>query len=132
MATSTTYDPMDVSLSVGGTYITGFAESAVSFEKDEDNSTFKVGAQGDVLITKVNNPLASFTVTLLSTSPQVAYLDKLANSGTPVPLSFIYSGEPKESVTSTAAVVTKPANRAYGNESDDREFSIKLTNHQFI
>lgn len=126
------YDPMDLTVTVGGVYITGFSEDLAEWEKDEDSKTAKVGAQGDVITSKVNNPLATLTITLLSSSPQVAYLDKLAVTGEEVPVSVIYSGDPKESITSTRAFVKKPATRTYGNEAEDREYEIQMLDHTII
>jgi len=132
LATTTTYDPSDVASTIGGVFLTGFSEDLIEFEKDEDSNTFKVGAQGDVLVSKVNNRLATLKVTLLATSSQNAYLDKLAETGQVVPVSVIYNGTPKETITSTAGVVIKPAARKYGNEADDREYEIKLTNYEIL
>lgn len=108
-----TYDPNDVAVIVDGTYLTGFSEDMVEIEKAENNFETKVGAQGDVVRTKVNNPLGTITVTLLPSSPQVAFLDRLANSGNLVPVSVIHSGTPKETTTVTEAYVVKPATRTY-------------------
>ncbi|WP_160037317.1 MULTISPECIES: phage structural protein [unclassified Paenibacillus] len=124
------YDPMDLTVTVGGVFITGFSEDLAEWEKDEDNKTAKVGAQGDVVTSKVNNPLATLTITLLPTSPQVAYLDKLAVTGQEVPVSVIYNGEPKESITCTRAFIKKPATRTYGNEAEDREYEIQMLDHK--
>lgn len=121
----TTYDPMDLTVTVGGVFLTGFSEDMAEFEKDEDNWEAKVGAQGDVVRSKINNPLATMKVTLLATSPQVTYLDKLANTGELVPVSLIYNGSPKESITVTEAYIKKPAARTYGNESEDREYELQ-------
>lgn len=129
---ATTYDPMDLTVTIGGVYLTGFSEDMVEFEKDEDGQTAKVGSQGDVVTTKVNNPLATLTVTLLSTSPQVAYLDKLARTGELVPVSLIYNGTPKETVTVTQAFIKKPATRTYGNEAEDREYEIQCLDHDVL
>lgn len=127
---ATSYDPMDLTVIVGGIYITGFSEDMMSFEKDEDSHTAKVGAQGDVIRTKVHNPLATLTITLLPTSPQVAYLDQLARTGELVPVSIIYKGEPQETITATEAFVKKPASRSYGNEAEDREFELQLLDQE--
>nr|WP_149466388.1 phage protein [Paenibacillus antarcticus] len=129
MTMATTYDPMDLTVTVGGIYITGFSEDMVEFEKDEDAQTAKVGSQGDVVMTKVNNPLGTLTLTLFPTSPQVAYLDKLARTGTLVPISIIFNGEPKETITVTQAFVKKPATRTYGNEAEDRQYEIQCLDH---
>lgn len=129
---SATYDPMDLTVTIGGVYLTGFSEDMVEFEKDEDGQTAKVGSQGDVVTTKVNNPLATLTLTLLPTSPQVAYLDKLARSGEIVPVAIIYNGSPKETITVTEAFIKKPATRTYGNEAEDREYEIQCLDHEVI
>ena len=49
MAQATTFDAKSVTVTVGGVYLTGFAESMVEIEKDEDNYEVKVGAQGDTV-----------------------------------------------------------------------------------
>ncbi|MDC0761695.1 DUF3277 family protein [Brevibacillus sp. AG] len=125
MSKAATYDPNDLAVIIKSVYLTGFSEDMVEIEKAENNYETKVGAQGDVVRTKINNPLATIKVTLLPSSPQVAFLDRLANSGELVPVSVIYSGTPKETTTVTEAYVTKPATRSYGNEAADREYEIQ-------
>ncbi|MEK3963549.1 MULTISPECIES: phage structural protein [unclassified Paenibacillus] len=125
MSEAKTYDAMDVSVIVGGVFLTGFGEDLVTVAKDEENFSTKVGAQGDVVRTKVNNPLGTITVTLQSTSPQAAYLDGLANSQKIVPVSVMYSGTPKETNTATQAYLKKPADREYGGEAGDRSYEFQ-------
>lgn len=131
MAQATTFDAKSVTVTVGGVFLTGFAESMVEIEKDEDNYEVKVGAQGDTVRTKVNNPLGTISVTLLQTSPQVAYLDKLANTGELVPVSVINAGPPKETVTVSEAFIKKPASRSYGSEPEDREYEFQCMDMLF-
>lgn len=131
MAQATTFDAKAVTVTVGGVFLTGFAESMVEIEKDEDNYEVKVGAQGDTVRTKVNNPLSTISVTLLQTSPQVAYLDKLANTGELVPVSVINAGPPKETVTVSEAFIKKPASRSYGSEAEDREYEFQCMDMLF-
>lgn len=121
-----TYDPKDVALQVGGVFITEFSEDMIEIEKDEENYSVKVGAQGDALRSKVNNPLATMTVTLLMSSPQVEYMTKLARTGELVPVSCIHNGTPKETTTATQAFVKKLPTRTYGGEAEDREFELQL------
>lgn len=123
---ATTYDAKDLTVTVGKTFITGFSEDMVEFEKDEDNWSTKVGAQGDTVRSKVHNPLATLKITLLATSPVVSYLDGLAKSGELVEVSVIFNGTSKEMITSTSAFVKKPAARTYNNEVADREFELQL------
>lgn len=120
------YDPIDVSVIVDTTYLTGYAETAVTVEKNENNFEIKVGAQGDSIRTRVRNPLGTATVTLLANSPQVPFMDDLANTGEFFSLSIIYTGENKETVTSEKAYIVKQPNREYGNEIADREYEIQL------
>lgn len=124
MATKT-YDAKSVSVIVNGVYLTGFGESTmVEIEKSEDNYETKVGAQGDVIRAKINNNTGTMTVTLQQSSPHVAYLDGLANSGKLVPITVISNNDPKETSSATEAYVTKPATRTYGSSAEEREFSI--------
>ncbi|MBW7452441.1 phage structural protein [Paenibacillus sepulcri] len=131
MAEAKTFDPMNVSVIVAGTYLTGFGESMVEAEQSENNYEVKVGAQGDKLRTKTNNNTGTITVTLQATSPQVAYLDRLANSGQIVPITVINAGPPKETITSVEAYVNKPAARTYGTDIDDREYEFQCMDISF-
>ncbi len=54
-----TYNPKDCVITVGGVYITGLGEDMVKCEKDEDNFTTKVGAQGDVVVNQSCNDLGN-------------------------------------------------------------------------
>jgi hypothetical protein len=123
--TTKTYDAKSVSVIVNGVFLTGFSESVVEIEKDEDNFEAKVGAQGDVVRAKVNNPLGTVKVTLLQDSPQLAMLDRLANTGALVPLSVMYAGDPKETTTATEAYLKKPAARKYAKSAEDREYEFQ-------
>lgn len=123
--TNTTYDAKSVTTIVDGTYLTGLGESMVTVAKDEDAYETTVGAQGDVVRSKVNNPLGTISVTLQQTSPQIAYLDGLAKSGKIVSISVISAGPPKERATSTAAYVKKPADRSYGASAEEREYEFQ-------
>ncbi|MEK4520013.1 phage protein [Paenibacillus sp. FSL H8-0122] len=120
-----TYDSMDVTTIVDGVFLTGFGEDLVTVAKDEEQYTTAVGAQGDVVRNKVNNPLGTITVTLQRTSPQVQYLDGLANSGQLVPVSVIFSGTPKETNIATQAYLKKPADREYGSEAGDKSYEFQ-------
>ncbi|RQW12128.1 DUF3277 family protein [Paenibacillus rhizophilus] len=97
----------------------------VTVSKDEDGFTTTVGAQGDVVVNKVNNPLGTIAVTLQATSPQVPYLDGLARSGEKVSVTVAYNGDPKEISTATEAIIKKPADREYGSEVGDRSYEFQ-------
>lgn len=129
---SFTYDPADLTVTIGGEYITGFSEDMVTLEVDEDNHTTKVGAQGDVMVSRNHSPLATLTLTLLGGSDSIDYLNQLARSVEKVPISIIYNGTPKEVTTITEAIVKKPSGRTYGKESEDREFEIACLDYDMV
>ncbi|MCY9758974.1 DUF3277 family protein [Paenibacillus alvei] len=124
---STNYDAMDVTVMVDETFITGFADgSMVEGEKDEENFSASVGAQGDVVVSEVNNPLGTITITLQQTSPAVSFLNKLANTKKEVSVWVIYNGTPKEKFGGSRARIKKPATSSYSNEAEDREFELQV------
>ncbi len=123
----TSYDAKDVSVIVGGVYLTGFAEGTfVSYEKTEDNFALSVGSMGDVARAKVNNPLGTITITLQQTSPQVQYLNNLAKSGKIVEARVIHKGSNTEKVGGTQCFVLKEAAGEFSNEISSREFTIQI------
>jgi hypothetical protein len=119
-----TYDAKAVTVTLDGRYLTGFAEgSMVECEKDEDNFSTKVSAQGDVGIAITNNTLGTITITLAQTSPEVAYLNMLANTRRIVPI-WVQNGT--EKAGGTRAMVKKPANVNLSDEIEDREFEVQV------
>lgn len=126
----TSYDAKDVSVIVGGVYLTGFAEGTfVSYEKTEDNYALSVGSLGDVARAKVNNPLGTITVTLQQTSPQVTYLNNLATSGKIVEARVIHKGSNTEKIGGTQCFVLKEAAGEFSNEVSSREFTIQVMDY---
>lgn len=120
-----TYDPKSVTAIVGDVYLTGFSESMIEIEKEEDSYEVKQGAQGDVALATINSALGTIKFTLLQTSPQVPYLDRLASSRKLVPVTVIAAGDPKETSSATQAYVKKPASRSYGKSIEDREYELQ-------
>lgn len=121
------YDAKNVTVTVDGTYITGFAEgSFVEAEKSENTFESSVGAQGDVGISEINNPLGAITLTVQQTSPSLAYLNRLAASKRIVPVWVISSNEVKEKIGGTQARVVKPAGSTFSNNIESRAFEIQV------
>lgn len=123
-----TYDASNVSVTINDVILTGFSEDMLEYEKDEDSWTTKVGSQGDVVRSKINNSLATLTVTLLATSPQVPVLEALAQSGEDAKVFVSVSGPVNETITADQAFVKKPATRTYNNEVADRVYELQLVN----
>ena len=68
MSNITKYNAKDCVVTVDDVYITGLGETMVTGEKDEDNATPVVGAQGDVVVNEINNDLGTITVVVQGTS----------------------------------------------------------------
>lgn len=121
----TQYDAKDVVVTVGGVYITGLGEDMVSGEKDEDNVSAVVGAQGDVVVNAVNNDLGTITLTVQGTSPQLPYLKKLARSKEMVDV-WVNNKAIGEKFGGSKAMIKKTPSLEYGSELADRELEIQV------
>lgn len=122
-----TYDARKVTTTLGGIFITGFAEGTfVSCSKDEDGFEESVSAQGDVAIAIRNNTLGTIELTLSLTSPSISYLDQLANNMTMVPAWVISNNTVKETSGGTKAMVKKPADKEYSDGVTERSYTIKV------
>lgn len=120
-----TYNPKDCVITVGGVYITGLGEDMVSCEKDEDNFSASVGAQGDVVVNQSNNNLGTITVTVQGTSPQKDYLMGLAKSRGMFDV-WVINKSIGEKVGGSQATMKKPPTMEQGAELADREFEIQV------
>ena len=125
MGKITSYNAKDVVITVGGVYITGIGEDMVTGEKDEDNVSAVVGAQGDVVVNEVNNDLGTITLTVQGTSPQLPYLKKLAKTKKMVDV-WVNNKSIKEKFGGSKAMVKKTPALEYGAELADREIEIQV------
>lgn len=77
----TNYDPMKVTVVIGGLVITGFADSSVvTVARNEDIVSTQVGVQGDVVYSENANQSGTITITLQSTSAALSRLHKMATA----------------------------------------------------
>lgn len=125
MADVRNYDAKDCVITVGGVYITGLGEDMVSCEKDEDNFTTSVGAQGDTVVNMSNNQLGTITLSVQGTSPQKSYLMGLAKSREMFDI-WVINKTIDEKVGGTKAMMKKPPALEQGAELADREFEIQV------
>lgn len=121
----TKYNAKDCVVTVDGVYITGLGEDMVTGEKDEDNVSAVVGAQGDVVVNETNNDLGTITLTVQGTSPQLPYLKKLARTKAMFPI-WVTNKALNEKFGGTKAMFKKPAAIEYGAELADRELEIQV------
>lgn len=124
----TRYNAKDCVVTVDGVYITGLGEDMISAEKDEDNVSAVVGAQGDVVVNEVNNDLGTITLTVQGTSPQLPLLKKLAKTKAIVPV-WVNNKSIKEKVGGSKAIIKKAPNIEYGAELADREVEIQVLDY---
>lgn len=125
MANITTYNAKDCVVTVGGVYITGLGEDMVTGEKDEDNVSTVVGAQGDVVVNEKNNDLGTITLTVQGTSPQMPYLKKLAKTKEMVDV-WVNNKSIGEKFGGSKAMVKKTPSLEYGAELADREIEFQV------
>ena len=125
MGNIASYNAKDCVVTVDGVYITGLGEDMVSCEKDEDNVSTVVGAQGDVVVNEVNNDLGTITLTVQGTSPQKAFLLNLAKTKAMFPI-WVNNKSIGEKVGGTKAMMKKTPSLEQGAELADREFEIQV------
>jgi len=124
----TQYNAKDIVVTVGGVYITGLGEDMVQGEKDEDNISTQVGAQGDIVVNKVNDSRGTITLTVQGTSPQLSYLKKLANTSEMVDV-WVNNKSLNEKMGGSKAVVKKTPSLEYGAELADREIEFAVMDY---
>jgi hypothetical protein len=126
-----TYDPQQVSLSIGGQIASGFADGTfISVEPDEDTFTKVTGADGDVSRSKTANESATLTLTLAQTSPfndilsALAAADKVSSTGVfPV---IIKDNSGTTVVSSGAGWIRRLPTSGFGKEIENREWIIDM------
>lgn len=121
------YDARKVVTTVGGIFITGFADGTmVKASKDNDNFEASSSAQGDAVVSINGDGMGTVEITLNQTSPSIAVLDGFANSRAMVPVWVNSNNEVKEVVGGTKAMITKPSDKEFGKAASNRTFVIKV------
>lgn len=72
-----TYDPKDITVTIAGRIITGFADDVVTVERETNQVEDEAGADGDVTRWITNDKRGTITVSLLPTSSDNAFLSAL-------------------------------------------------------
>jgi hypothetical protein len=124
-----TYDPKKVLISLGSHSVSGYSDGTfVSIEANGDGISKKVGCDGEVVRSIDPDSSAKITITVLQTSPTVAFCqsqydkDKSTGEGTfPVLVKDMKGGL---IFSAQDGWVVKPPTREYGKESADREIEI--------
>ncbi len=121
----TQYNAKDCTITVDGVYITGVSEDMVTGSKDEEFVGTAVGAQGDVVVNVINNPLGTVTLTIQSTSPQKAMLLDMARESRNVSI-WVTNKNLKERFGGSNAMIKNFPELAHTNEAGDREFEFQV------
>ena len=136
MATMKTYDPKKVLISLGGHPVSGYSDGTfVSIAPNGDGISKKVGCDGEIVRSIDPDDSATITLTVLQTSPTVAFcqnqynLDKETGEGTFAVLVKDLKGGLIFSAAD--AWVTTPPTREFAKESTDREITIDCGSASF-
>ena len=131
MANITQYNAKDCVITVNNTYITGLGEDMVSGEKDEENISTQVGAQGDVVVNEVNNDLGTITLTVQGTSPQKKFLLDMCKTKEMFSI-WVNNKSIGERMGGSKAMMKKTPTLEQGAELADREFEIQVFDYDVI
>ncbi|TQR21797.1 phage structural protein [Psychrobacillus vulpis] len=122
-----TYDARKVVTTVGGIFITGYADGTmVKASKDNDNFEASSSAQGDAVVSINGDGMGTIEITLNQTSPSISVLDGFANARSMVPIWVNSNNEVKEVVGGTKSMITKPADKEFGKSASNRVYTIKV------
>ena len=124
-----TYDSKKVLISLGPHAVTGYSDGTfISIAANGDGISKKVGCDGEIVRSIDPDGSATITLTLLQTSPTVAFcqnrydLDRTTGEGTfPVLVKDLKGGL---IFTASDAWVTTPPARDFAKESTDRQITI--------
>lgn len=124
-----TYDPGLYKMSLKGISILGCADDMIEIEFDEDEMTDQAGAQGDVVVTRNRNKLATITFHLLAESTTNDRLSAMADVGRVSPL--FYGPFTMKNTLGTTLVhaarawIAKRPTLTQGKESTPREWKVR-------
>lgn len=123
MATVTSYDAKSYTVAIDGIHITGLGEDMVSFEKEEAYFEPVVGAQGDIVVSEVNNDIHTITLTIQPTSPMKPFLLRKLTSRELFSI-WVTSKAMGERFGGSKARIQEMPEIARGAEAEDIEITI--------
>lgn len=126
----TSYDPKKVSCIVSGQYITGFMDSTfIQAEKNEDNVTPHIGAQGDVTFAESADDTGTITITLKQDSTSLPFLRTLATQKRNFPTQIIDANGTNLKVGGTQCRILKTPGAEFGAEVSGVEIQIYVADY---
>lgn len=129
MATIKTYNPKQVTISLGSHLVSGYADdSFITIDPNGDGVTKKVGCDGEIVRSIGPDDTYVIKLSVLQTSATNAWLQKKfeADVKNASGMFSVLIKDLKGGVKFSAAYgwVAKPASRGYGKESNNREWEI--------
>lgn len=125
-----TYDSSQVVLTVGGAVISGFAEGTfITVERDDQNFTKVIGADGTASRRKTTNRSGSLTLTLSQTSPSNDVLSALMvkdEDGSGVVPVLLKDNSGSTRIFSSAAWIQGMPTIEFSGELTNREWVIEM------
>lgn len=126
-----TYDPKKVSVVANGKHIVGFMDGKfVECDKNADNVTAHIGAQGDVTFSENADNTGLIKVTLKQTSSSLAYLMDLSESKTAFPISVVDANTGSFRAGGTQCRIQKTPSRTFGAEVDGVEIDFYVADYK--
>lgn len=125
----TAYNAKDCVITVDNIYITGFGEDMVTCEKKEDLFETEVGAQGDVVVNEINDPLGTIKLTVLANCPQKALLIQYAKTAHEFPI-WVTNKSLGEMAGGTKARIKNYPESSQGKTVGQREFEIEVFDYE--
>lgn len=123
------FDFKKVSTVVDGVIITGWMDGEViSVEKNEDDITPHVGADGEVTYAESADQTGVITLTLKQTSSSLPYLQQLRKSKKIFPIQILDVNSRAYKTGGTEARIVRMPSRSYGNEVQGVEVQIHVAN----
>lgn len=119
------YDAKDVSIIIDGQYITGLGEDMFDAEKEEDLFEDSTGAQGDVVVSVINDGRGNFTLYVQPTSPSKPFLLGLANREDTFPIWAINKKLGERVGGTKARLLTYPGMKR-GRSAEDMEYVFRI------
>lgn len=124
------YDFKKITATVANHILTGFMDgSVITIEKNEDNVTPHVGADGSVTYAESADNTATMTITLKQTSPSLPVLRGLARNKTNCPTSVINNNTGSAKYVSSYGRVLKMPGEEFGTEVSGVEVTIHIADY---
>ena len=120
-----TYNAKDCVITWNGYFLTNLGEDMVTGSKDEELFSTGVGAQGDVIVSEMNNDLGTVTVTVQATCPQRPQLIADAKAGVIAPL-WVNNKNLGTSFGGTQARIKNFPEYSFSQEAEDIEFEFQV------